>query len=126
MEQYKWYRSGLLGFVEGGGDAIFADYVNYSSPARVHISVGGRCYYLVQFVPQFLGFHAFPVVGLADGHQFLASGTSALESFDHALGADGVVAGQDGHSVVESCNDGLDDPGSESRWVGEYLLSKRE
>ena len=96
--------------MESSADSVLGNYVDYGSPPGVHVSVGGRCYDLVQLMAQFLGLHPFSIVGLADGHQLLVACASALESPDHTLGADGVVAGQYGDSFVEAGNYGLDDP----------------
>lgn len=41
--------SAFFGFVEGSGDAAFADDINNCSPAAVHVSIAGCCNDLMQF-----------------------------------------------------------------------------
>ncbi len=63
---------------------------------------------------ELFAFHVGFVVGFADGHELFGASAGALETFDHALGADGVVAAEDGLAVLDAGDDGLDDPAAES------------
>lgn len=58
--------SAFFGFVEGSGDAAFADDINDCSPTAVHVSIAGCCNDLMQFEAELFLFHAFAIVSFAD------------------------------------------------------------
>lgn len=63
---------------------------------------------------ELFAFHVGFVVGFADGHELFRTGACALETLDHALGADRIVAAQDRLAFLDSCDDWLHDPTAES------------
>jgi single-stranded DNA-specific DHH superfamily exonuclease len=107
-------QSRLFGLIEVCSYSILAHNVDHCSPTRKHVSVACCCYYLVQALLELLFLHAFSVVSFANGHQLFTSRSSALESFDHALGANGIIACKDWLPIIKACDDWLDNPASKS------------
>lgn len=107
-------RSWLFSFDELCCYSIFAYDINDGSPAWKHISVASWCQYLVKLKWQFFSLHVRSVICLAYCHQLFRSCTCTLESFDHTLRSNRVITAKNRLSVLDSSNDWLDDPTSES------------